>query len=101
MLTEGALLSYNVKMQGLRSAKRDLSTENSVPLSAAVRVHSKPKEVYRNEKNLSTQETPQKDGAWFPQENGNQQRPQGSCPQTCQGQKAADLLSTAHSNMTR
>jgi hypothetical protein len=50
------------------------------------------KEVYRNEKNVSTEKTPQKDGARLPQKNGNQQRPQGSCPQTREGQKKTDLL---------
>jgi hypothetical protein len=50
------------------------------------------KEVYRNEKNVSTEKTSQKNGTRLPQKNGNEKRPQGSFPQTREGQKKTDLL---------
>ncbi len=47
----------------------------------------------KNEKNLSAQEKTQKDGTWFPQENGRQKRPQGACSSSCKRQKATHILS--------
>ena len=50
------------------------------------------KEVKQNEKNVPTEKAPQKDGTWFPQENGYKERPQGSRSQKSKGQKATDIL---------
>ena len=46
----------------------------------------------KNEKNLSAQEKTQKDGTRFPQKNGGQKRPQGTCPPPQKRQKTTHTL---------
>ena len=50
-------------------------------------------EVNRDEKNISAQEAPEKDGAWLQKENEDGSRPQGTRKKTCKGQKTAHILS--------
>ena len=52
------------------------------------------KEVNRNEKNLSTEKAPQKDGTRFPQENGYKERPQGSRSQKSKGMPGDNVRMT-------
>ena len=46
----------------------------------------------RNAENLPAEKAPAQEGAWLPQENGDQKRPQSSCAQKSKRQKTADLL---------
>ena len=59
------------------------------------------KEVFQDAENLSAQEAPQKEGAWFQKENVHQQWPQGAGSSPCQGQSPFELLSLIRIRLTR
>ena len=57
------------------------------------------KEGKRNAENLPAQEDPEKEGARLPQENGYQERPQGTGSQKSKGQSSSDPLIFGNSTL--